>query len=180
MKKWLSGDSESRDPDESNVARRANLCWKKMTKKFLFFEKKKFRKNFLFFFIFFIEALPFRVENLSVGWRAGETRFLVKICVFGGQNCTSKRGFFVQNRDFSKLRSQLSADTIPPIYIVFKMPPKTAPRTCLGVPKTHPRPDAFFSCFFPPFFMRARVLRVRVWCVVFISRSKREKVSSIG
>ena len=138
----------SREIRTSRTLHGGPICVKKNVRKIFIFWKKNFVKIFYFFLFFSLRHFRLRVENLSFGWRAGETRFLVKICVFGGQNCTSKRGFFVQNRDFSKLRSQLSADTIPPIYIVFKMPPKMAPRTCLGVRQNPPASWRVFSCFF--------------------------------
>lgn len=76
--------------------------------------------------------------------------FFVKISHFRPKKKGLKMGVFRENRDFFDLKTQLGADTIPPIYIVFKMPPKMAPH----VPQLAPRPTPRFQrVFFANFLM---------------------------
>jgi hypothetical protein len=82
-------------------------------------------------------------------------------------------GVFRKKRDFFKLRTQLAADTIPPIYIVFKMPPKTAPRRAPVCTKTHPRfQRVFFRKKINFFIIFARVVFERVFIFSLISLSE--------
>lgn len=64
-----------------------------MLEKFLFFLKKNFVKIFYFFLFFFTEALPIRVENLSVGWRAEKHDFWSKFAFLGVKIAPQKGGF---------------------------------------------------------------------------------------
>ena len=82
--------------------------------------------------------------------------FFVKKSQFLGQIWPPKMGVFREKRDFLKLKTQLAADTIPPIYIVFKMPPKTAPRRAPASAPAHPA--------FPTRFCREKKIFFIIFC----------------
>lgn len=72
-------------------------------------------------------------------------------------------GVFREKRDFLKLKTQLAADTIPPIYIVFKMPPKTAPRRAPASAPAHPA--------FPTRFCREKKIFLSFFAREFFERN---------
>lgn len=87
-------------------------------------------------------------------------------------------GVFREKRDFLKLKTQLAADTIPPIYIVFKMPPKTAPRRAPASAPAHPafptrfcrEKKIFLSFFAREFFERNFIFFFVFFCKNFLQK----------